>query len=46
MSDNLPVAPPDEFVLFRSEDGQTHVEYRVESDTLWLSQTSIAELVW
>ena len=44
MSDNLPEAPQGEFVLFRSEDGQTHVECRFESDTLWLSQASIAEL--
>ena len=44
MSENLPEAPQGEFVLFRSEDGQTHVECRFESDTLWLSQSSIAEL--
>ncbi len=44
MSDNLPEAPQGEFVLFRSEDGQTRVECRFESDTLWLSQSSIAEL--
>ncbi len=44
MSDNLPEAPQGEFVLFRSEDGQTRVECRFESDTLWLSQASIAEL--
>ena len=44
MSDNLPEAPQGEFILFRSEDGQTRVECRFESDTLWLSQSSIAEL--
>ncbi|WP_311753795.1 RhuM family protein [Proteus columbae] len=44
MSENLPEAPQGEFVLFRSEDGQTHVECRFESDTLWLSQSSICEL--
>lgn len=44
MSDNLPEAPQGEFILFRSEDGQTHVECRFESDTLWLSQASICEL--
>ena len=44
MSDNLPDAPLGEFVLFRSEDGQTHVECCFESDTLWLSQASICEL--
>ncbi|ECG2669852.1 hydroxyacid dehydrogenase, partial [Salmonella enterica subsp. enterica serovar Takoradi] len=30
--------------MFRSEDGQTRVECRFESDTLWLSQSSICEL--
>lgn len=44
MSENLPEAPQGEFVLFRSEDGQTHVECHFESDTLWLSQSSICEL--
>lgn len=44
MSKNLPEAPQGEFILFRSEDGQTHVECRFESDTLWLSQSSICEL--
>ena len=44
MSDNLPETPQGEFVLFRSEDGQTRVECRFESDTLWLSQAEIANL--
>ena len=44
MSDNLPEAPQGEFILFRSEDGQAHVECRFESDTLWLSQAEIANL--
>ncbi len=43
MSENLPEAAQGEFVLFRNEDGQTHVECRFESDTLWLSQASICE---
>ncbi len=44
MNDNLPEAPQGEFILFRSGDGQTHVECRFESDTLWLSQAEIANL--
>ncbi len=44
MGENLPEAPQGEFVLFRSEDGQTRIEYRFESDTLWLSQADIANL--
>jgi len=31
-------------VLFTSADGQTRVECRFESDTLWLSQAAMAEL--
>lgn len=38
MADNIPQAPQGEFVLFTSADGQTRVECRFESDTLWLSQ--------
>jgi hypothetical protein len=44
MNDNLPQAPQGEFVLFQSVDGQLRVECRFESDTLWLSQSAIAEL--
>ncbi|OCA55465.1 hypothetical protein Phpb_01455 [Photorhabdus namnaonensis] len=44
MSDNLPEAPQGKFILFRSDDGQAHVERRFESDTLWLSQAEIANL--
>ena len=41
MTDNIPQG---EFVLFTSADGQTRVECRFESDTLWLSQAAMAEL--
>ncbi|ACT08874.1 conserved hypothetical protein [Dickeya chrysanthemi Ech1591] len=44
MADNTPQAPQGEFVLFTSADGQTRVECRFESDMLWLSQATIAEL--
>ena len=44
MTDNIPQAPQGEFVLFTSTDGQTRVECRFESDTLWLSQAAMAEL--
>lgn len=39
-----PNAPQGEFVLFQSADGQTKVECRFESDSLWLTQALIAEL--
>lgn len=44
MTDNIPQAPQGEFILFTSVDGQTRVECRFESDTLWLSQAMIGEL--
>lgn len=44
MTDNIPLAPQGEFVLFTSADGQARVECRFESDTLWLSQAVMAEL--
>jgi hypothetical protein len=44
MTDNIPRAPQGEFVLFTSADGQTRVECRFESDTLWLSQAMIGDL--
>ena len=48
MSDLIPEssqsAPQGEFLFFTAEDGQTQVECRFESDTLWLTQAQIAEL--
>ena len=31
-------------ILYQSEDGQTHVDVRMENDTVWLTQTQMAEL--
>ncbi len=42
--DNLVPAPKGEFILFQSEDGQTQVECRFESDTLWMPQALICTL--
>ena len=44
MTGQLPSPPAGEFVLFTSDDGHARVECRFESDTLWLSQASMAEL--
>jgi hypothetical protein len=38
------MAPNGEFLFFTSADGNTRVECRFESDTLWLTQALIAEL--
>ncbi|PTU69710.1 hydroxyacid dehydrogenase [Chromobacterium haemolyticum] len=39
-----PTAPVGEFVMFSSADGQVRIECRFESETLWLSQATMAEL--
>ena len=46
MTNNIPQAPQGEFVLFTSTDGQTRVECRFESDTLWLSRKRRLSTVW
>lgn len=33
-----------ELILYTSDDGQTHLHLRVETETIWLSQLEIAEL--
>lgn len=43
-SELTPNAPQGEFILFQSANGQTKVECRFESDTLWLSQAMICDL--
>ena len=30
--------------IYQSDDGQTQIEVRLEQDTIWLSQTQMAEL--
>ncbi|MAC46769.1 MAG: hydroxyacid dehydrogenase [Oceanospirillum sp.] len=41
---NLDNLPQGQFILFQSDDGQTKVECLFQSDSIWLSQQSIAEL--
>jgi len=33
-----------EFLLYQTEDGQTHIEVRLQDETVWMSQLAIAEL--
>lgn len=45
MSDkDIPQAPAGEFLMFTSDDGRAKVECRFESDSLWLSQSAMADL--
>ncbi|MEB0772598.1 virulence RhuM family protein [Citrobacter portucalensis] len=41
---HLPQSPTGEFIMFASDDGSVRVECRFESDTIWLSQTAMADL--
>lgn len=33
-----------ELVIYQSEDGLTHIDVRIEDETIWLSQQQMAEL--
>ncbi len=33
-----------EIIIYQSEDGLTHIDVRIEEDTIWLSQQQMAEL--
>ncbi len=47
MNKNVPPGNSDgnsEFVLYQTEDGQTHVQVRVLDETVWLTQRQLAEL--
>ncbi len=41
---HLSQSPTGEFIMFASDDGSVRVECRFESDTIWLSQASMANL--
>lgn len=37
-------APRSEFLIYRTEDGRTRLQVRLESETVWLSQADMAQL--
>ncbi|MDV0516381.1 virulence RhuM family protein [Citrobacter portucalensis] len=41
---HLSQSPTGEFIMFASDDGSVRVECRFKSDTIWLSQTAMADL--
>jgi hypothetical protein len=43
-SSNLPAPTGGEIILYQTEDGRTRIQCRFENETLWLTQTQIAEL--
>lgn len=41
---NRKVAPVSKIIMYKSKDGQTHIEVRFEDENVWLTQKLIAEL--
>ena len=44
MSQDTPESPRSELILFRADDAQTHIQVRLEGDSVWLPQRQIADL--
>jgi len=44
VSHDLTPPAPGEFLLYRTEDGQSRMEIRFDGETLWLTQAQMAEL--
>jgi hypothetical protein len=43
MTEHLPEKPMN-ILIYQAEDGKTHINVRMEGDTVWLTQSAIAEL--
>jgi len=43
MTDQLPEKPMN-ILIYQAEDGKTHINVRMEGDTVWLTQSAMAEL--
>ncbi|HEY1718383.1 MAG TPA: virulence RhuM family protein [Verrucomicrobiae bacterium] len=41
---NQPDSNPSGLILYQTEDGRTHLQVRLENQTVWLSQSQMAEL--
>lgn len=37
-------APASELILYRTDDAQTHIQVRMEGDSVWLTQAQLADL--
>jgi hypothetical protein len=35
---------PQQFLIYQSEDGSTHIDVMLEAETLWLNQKQLTEL--
>ena len=43
MTEHLPEKPMN-ILIYQAEDGKTHINVRMEGDTVWLTQSAMAEL--
>ncbi|MFH1377880.1 MAG: hydroxyacid dehydrogenase, partial [Planctomycetota bacterium] len=44
MENDIVPSNPNEFLIYQTDDGRTRVQVRIEGETVWLSQKTIAEL--
>ena len=44
MEDMLMPMNNGDIIIYQSEDGQTHIEVRIEQETVWLTQNQLCEL--
>ncbi len=44
MEDKLMPMNNGDIIIYQSEDGQTHIEVRIEQETVWLTQNQLCEL--
>jgi len=40
----VPIEPSSKFLIYKPEDGKTRISVRLENETVWLTQASMAEL--
>lgn len=40
----MPEEPKSELIIYQTEDGDTHLQVRMDRDTVWLSQNQVAKL--
>ena len=44
MSENLPAPSDSQILIYQSDSGETHLEVRLQNETVWLTQNLMAEL--
>ena len=44
ISENQALPVRSEFLLYQTEDGQTYIEVRLQEETVWMTQATMAKL--